>query len=204
MGGFVVTCIDRGHKQGAQEAIKVLELALFSLESVRPCAEEAASPQTLPEELQAERSRLKKSKFVLLGGRRDSDVLFIRNNSGFSETEIYNALIQHTRRVHYIRRVIPVQSIFTLTPENLKSETEKVAGEIGPEETFRVSLKKRLCSHFSSEYIISIAAECVNAKVDLTAPDKILTIEIAKDLCALSVLKQCRGNFNLTREPNTQ
>ncbi|KAI5189542.1 hypothetical protein NECID01_0565 [Nematocida sp. AWRm77] len=204
MGGFVVTCINGGYRKGLQEAIKALEMALFSLSVQSFSLDGSNQEKTLREEIEEEKNRMKKSNFAVLGGKRDSEILFIKNNSSFSEIEIYNSLVQNTNRVHFIRRVVPVQSIFTLTPETLKSEVMKVASRISPEDTFRISLKKRLCSHFSSECVVSIAAECIPSKVDLGNPSKVLMIEIAKDLCGIGALKPCPGNYNLARNPAAQ
>ncbi|OAG32014.1 tRNA acetyltransferase TAN1 [Nematocida displodere] len=200
MGGFVVTCVDGGYRKGTVEAVKILELALYSLEATNTPEEAPEVEETFAQQLQRERKEIKKSSFMLLGGNRGSDVLFIRNNSKYSELEIYNRLIARTERVQFIRRVIPVQSIFTLSLANLEERTKELAKCIEPEQTFRIVLKKRLCSHVSTEAIIATVGKELPFQVSLTNPDRIVMVEIARDLCAIGLAKPCPGNFNLTRD----
>jgi len=156
------------------------------------------------EQIRREKAKLKKSSFCMLGGRRDSDIFFIRNDSDYSEISLYNEIVSHTIRAHYIRRLIPVKSIFTLSPENIARETEKLRGCFQSEDTFRISLNKRLGSHIGSEHLISLVAEKLPYKVDLKNPKKVVMVEIVKDLVGIGVLRPCKGNYNLTRSPDIQ
>ncbi|EHY64449.1 uncharacterized protein NESG_00545 [Nematocida ausubeli] len=201
MGGFVVTCVDGGRQNGMREVLMMLKMAAFHLEGP---AEIASSAGGIREDLQRERAEAKKSEFTVLGGRRDSDILFIRNDTNYTEISIYNALITHTQRAEYVRRIIPVHSIFTLSVENLVKAAKESCELIGTQESFRISLSKRLCAHISSEFIIAKVAESIPRKVDLKTPDKVVMVEIAKDLCAIGVLHPCPGNYNIIRGPREQ
>lgn len=210
MGGFVVTCVDAGYQNGLKEVFMILKMALFELKrkdskdcKANPEREENIE-EDIYEQLKKEREEMKKSDFVLLGGRRDSEILFIRNDTEFNVIDIYNVLIKNTTRAEYIRRIIPVKSIFTLSIDNLVENTKKVCEDIGTKESFRISLSKRLCAHISSEFIITKVAEGIPRKVDLKSPDKVVMVEIVKDLCGIGALKPCPGNFNITRSPRTQ
>lgn len=206
MGGFVVTCVDGGYQKGLKEALLMLRMAVFHLRSrnAPEITEKEEEKEDVHAQLKKEREEMKKTELVLLGGRRDSEILFIRNDTELPEIEIYNMLIEHTRRAEYIRRVIPVKSIFTLSADNLTRETKKVCEDIGAQESFRISLSKRLCVHISSEFIITKVGEEISRKVDLKNPDKVVMVEIVKDLCAIGALKPCPGNFNITRSPRMQ
>ncbi|KAI5172913.1 tRNA acetyltransferase TAN1 [Nematocida sp. LUAm3] len=214
MTGFVVTCVEGGHRRGLQEIMRILEISLCYLQEEKK--EEAQTPhtqeekelekkrETIAEQLARERKEMKKSHFILLGGNRSSDVLFIRNDSPFSEIELYNVTVQNTKRAQFIRRIIPVQSIFTTTVENLRTHAKKVSNKMRKDASFCIRVSKRLCSHISSEEIIDIVAKEMPYKVDLKTPDFLLVVEVSKDLCAMSLLKPCPGNFNITRNPIPQ
>lgn len=206
MGGFVVTCVDGGYQKGLKEALLMLRMAVFHVRSKNTLdtAESEEGTKDIHAQLKKEREEMKKSELVLLGGKRDSEILFIRNDTEIPEIEIYNMLIEHTERAEYIRRVIPVKSIFTLSVDNLVRETKKVCEDIGAQESFRISLSKRLCVHINSEFIITKVGEEIPRKVDLKNPDKVVMVEIVKDLCAIGALKPCPGNFNITRSPRMQ
>lgn len=202
MGGFVVTCVDGGHQKGSKEAVLMLSMSIFRLQSRK--TQSRKNVEDICEELKKEREKIRKSKLVILGGKRASEILFIRNDSEFSETEIYNELIENTKRAEHVRRIIPVKSIFTLTVDNLIQETKKVCEDIGGQQSFRISLSKRLCGHISSEFIIEKVAEMIPRKVDLKTPDIVVVVEIVKSLCAIGAVKPCPGNYNITREPRKQ
>lgn len=206
MGGFVVTCVDGGYQKGLKEALLMLKMAVFHVRSKNTPEPSSAEegPDDVHAKLKKEREEMKKSELVLLGGKRESEILFIRNDTEIPEIEIYNMLISHTERAEYIRRIIPVKSIFTLSVDNLVRETRKICEEIGAQESFRISLSKRLCVHISSEFIITKVGEQIPRKVDLKNPDKVVMVEIVKDLCAIGALKPCPGNFNITRHPRAQ
>ncbi|OAG30778.1 hypothetical protein NEIG_00262 [Nematocida sp. ERTm5] len=204
MGGFVVTCVDKEYYNGVKEVLLFLKMAVFHIKNQCSPAADETDPKDIQQQLKKEKEEMKKIEFTLLGGKRDSDILFIRNDTEYSEIEIYNMMISLTTRAEHVRRIIPVNSIFTYTMDNLLHETKKVCASIGLQESFRISLSKRLCSHVSSEYIITMVAAEIPRKVDLKTPDKVVMIEIVKDLCAIGALKPCPGNFNITRAPRKQ
>ncbi|KAI5185399.1 tRNA acetyltransferase TAN1 [Nematocida homosporus] len=201
MGGFVVTCVDGGSRRGRSEILSALEMAVYSLALE---SDGASSEGRVSDVLAAEAAEARKSQFGLLGGHKGTEVLWVRNSSKWSEMDVYNALVSGTKRVQFIRRVIPVAEIFTLTIDNIVRMAKKLAGEMPVGASFRVSLCKRLCSHISSEFIIATVAKEFDFKVDLINPDRIVVIEIARDLCGMGLIKPCPGNFNLTRDPSLQ
>lgn len=209
--GFVVTCIERGCRQGLEEARKFMDMALFHLEQERENAGERGGREALGEkerekekfgeELKEEAAQAK-TKFHLLGNRRQSDVLFIKNVSEFSEIAIYNKIVANVARAKYVRRIIPIRSFFTVNRELLAKNAEELGR--GLEHSFKIVLEKRLCSHFERDAVIQTVAEQISAPVDLKSPAYVLVIEISKDLCGMALLKNCPGNFNVLRGPIQQ
>ncbi|KAI5181676.1 tRNA acetyltransferase TAN1 [Nematocida sp. AWRm80] len=208
MSGFVVTCILGGYKPGRAEIIRMLDLSDFLLtqdqDTSHPVSEGSTNTRLIDQIKNENIQNREQSNFSVLGGNRSSEILFIKSSSRHSVIDIYNNIISTPRRVKYIRRIIPVMSIFTLSLDNLSLEAEKLTKYIDSTETFAISLKKRLCSHIGTDTIITAVANKLPFKVDLSNPDKLVVIEIAKDLCAIGVLIPCPSNFNLSRTPKQQ
>ncbi|KAH9386685.1 tRNA acetyltransferase TAN1 [Nematocida major] len=204
MGGFVVTCVDGRHRDAVREIFPILKMAAFQVQITKEFIPEIVSAEDVHSQLKKERKEARMPEFVLVEEKSESEVLFIRNNSGLDEIEIYNMVVESTKRSECIRRIIPVLSIFVLRTENLARETKKACDKISAQESFRISLSKRLSSRLSSEQIITTVAEGIPRKVDLKSPDKVVMVEVLKDICAIGTLRPCPGNFNITRNPRLQ
>ncbi|HFC49413.1 MAG TPA: hypothetical protein ENJ59_01630 [Thermofilum sp.] len=88
-----------------------------------------------------------------------------------------------------ILKIVPVEV-------NVKAEVEEIVdaairlakSKIGENETFRVTIRKRLSDIDRMELIEKIAEKIEN-RVDLNNPDKIVWVEIIGDVAGVSVLK---------------
>jgi tRNA(Ser,Leu) C12 N-acetylase TAN1 len=77
------------------------------------------------------------------------------------------------------------------TGTDLESMKQGVAGlreKIRPGETWRVTLEKRTEGRLDARAMITALAGVIDARVDLSRPDRILLVEIFDDRVALAVL----------------
>lgn len=205
-GGFVITCTEHSSRSGRAEARMVLEMAVDALEDQAPVRDGPRKYTSIADEVQREKKEMRKSCFVFLGSKQhaDSDVLFVRNESGLGEIEIFNQVVQTVKRAKHIRRIIPIHRFFTVNHDLLSSYALELSRSMPKDGSFKVLIEKRLCSHFSSGSIIESVAQHMPFRVDLEAPTHLLVVEISRDLCGMSLLKRCPGNFNILRSPALQ
>jgi tRNA acetyltransferase TAN1 len=77
------------------------------------------------------------------------------------------------------------------TGTDLEAMRRAVAGlrdRIGPEESWRLTLEKRTPDHLDAGRVIGALAALIDARVDLSHPDKILLVDIFEDRVALAVI----------------
>lgn len=88
----------------------------------------------------------------------------------------------------YILKVKPVRKVVPCEIESISDAAVEQASAIEEEETFRVSVEKRLSKILSKQIIDSVAAK-VPRKVDLRNPSKIVQIEIIGTVAGVSVIE---------------
>jgi tRNA acetyltransferase TAN1 len=88
----------------------------------------------------------------------------------------------------YALRIFPIERVVPTALEEIKRVTEELAGRIGEQETFRVTVEKRFTTLHSKD-IVEAAASSVKRKADLENPDHILLIEVFGALTGISLLK---------------
>lgn len=202
MSGFVVTCVRGKRAQSIKEMLKMLTMAAHTLSSKaegEALQNEAANTQT-PASLEEEKKKLKQMQFKVLGGQGTGNIIFIRNDTTFAAEDIYRVVAQHTERAKCVRRIVPVSYILTTTIAGLEEKARILKSNIKPDETFKIVLNKRLCEHIDRTHIITVIAKDIPNKVDLNRPQKILIIEILKDLCGIGVIEPRSSGYNITRE----
>jgi tRNA acetyltransferase TAN1 len=88
----------------------------------------------------------------------------------------------------YALRILPIERVVPTDLEEIKRVTQELAGRIGEQETFRVTVEKRFTTLHSKE-IVEAAASLIERKADLENPDRILLIEVLGALTGVSLLK---------------
>jgi len=88
----------------------------------------------------------------------------------------------------YALRIVPIERVVPTDLEEIKRVTQELAGRIGEQETFRVTVEKRFTALHSKD-IIEAAASDIKRKADLEKPDRILVIELLGALTGISLLK---------------
>jgi len=97
-------------------------------------------------------------------------------------------LKQRPYEFRYTLRVIPIEKIIRTDLNEIQRVATEMSEKIEENESFRVTLEKRF-TQLSTRDVIEAAAANIERKVDLTAPDKILLIEIVGGLTGISVIK---------------
>jgi tRNA acetyltransferase TAN1 len=88
----------------------------------------------------------------------------------------------------YALRIFPIERVVPTDLEEIKRVTQELAGSIGEQETFRVTVEKRFTTLHSKD-IVEAAASLIERKADLENPDRILLIEVLGALTGVSLLK---------------
>lgn len=96
-------------------------------------------------------------------------------------------LLERPYEFRYTFRIIPIEQIVRTDLEHIRSAAAELSSRIGKTESFRVTVEKRFTS-LSSKAIVEASAEPIKRKVDLSAPDKVLLIEVVGKLTGLSLL----------------
>jgi len=97
-------------------------------------------------------------------------------------------LKQRPYEFRYILRVIPIEKVVRTDLNEIQRTTTEMSRKIEENESFRVTVEKRF-TQLSTRDIIEAAAVNIERKVDLTAPDKILLIEVVGGLTGISVIE---------------
>jgi len=88
----------------------------------------------------------------------------------------------------YALRIIPVEKVVRTDLEEIRSASATIAAGIGENETFRVTVEKRLTSLHAQDFIEAVATG-IQRKVNLSNPDRILLVEVVGGWTGLSLLK---------------
>ncbi len=87
----------------------------------------------------------------------------------------------------YTLKLVPVQKVVAAHLEEIEREAMNLAGGIGLEEKFRITVEKRH-TPMSSKEIIDRVAKGIERAVDLESPDRILLVEIIGELAGLALI----------------
>ncbi|MDI9619882.1 MAG: THUMP domain-containing protein [Candidatus Nezhaarchaeota archaeon] len=91
--------------------------------------------------------------------------------------------------VRYTLKLTPIDIVTSDDEEDIKrSAAELAAKKIGENETFRITVNKRL-SNLSTRKLIESVAANINRKVNLKKPDKVLQIEVIGRNVGIAVLR---------------
>ncbi len=99
---------------------------------------------------------------------------------------------------HYTLRVLPVERVVPTNLDEIQTAALRLAGKIGENESFRITVEKRFSSLHSQE-IVDAVAEGIKRKVNLKQPDKVLLIEIVGKWTGLSVIEPS-GSLSVLKE----
>ena len=88
----------------------------------------------------------------------------------------------------YMLRVIPVERVVQTDLDQVRLVVKELSQKIAEGETFRVTAEKRF-TQTSSRELIEAAAAGIKNKVNLTAPDKVILIEVLGGLTGVSIAK---------------
>jgi tRNA acetyltransferase TAN1 len=91
-------------------------------------------------------------------------------------------------RVHFIQRMIPVDTVVDTTLEQIKEAATQLSPQILPGETFRIDITER-DSPTSRKELIDTIADVVDHKVNLNSPDKVVNVEVLGEYTAISVVR---------------
>jgi len=112
--------------------------------------------------------------------------------------KLRDMLKKHPSEFRYALRIIPIETVITTNPEEIKEAVTKLALKIGEDETIRVTIEKRFTTHSSKE-IIEAAVANVERKVDLGNPDKSILLEVIGKLTGISIIEP-NDIINVTKE----
>ena len=91
-------------------------------------------------------------------------------------------------KIRRILRMIPVERVVDSKLDSIRDTIAQMSVRIQQDETFRVTVEKRM-TRLSQSIIIQAAAEVVNRKVNLDHPDFVVLVEVIQDLAGISILK---------------
>ena len=90
-------------------------------------------------------------------------------------------------KVRFILRIIPIDRVVDTKIEDIVKSVKELAPNIGPGETFRITIEAR-DSPYSEKKLIGALADAVDRKVDLDSPDKIVLLEIFGEYSGVAVI----------------
>jgi tRNA acetyltransferase TAN1 len=90
--------------------------------------------------------------------------------------------------VRYLLRLIPIERVVKTDLESIRLAAEELAGKIGENESFRITIDKRFTSLRSQE-IISAVAKNIHRRVDLENPDWVVMIQVVGGRTGASILR---------------
>lgn len=101
--------------------------------------------------------------------------------------------------INIIKRVIPIEFVIKTDLKEIGKICKELSARISASDTFRITVEKRH-TNLSSKEIIKVAAEQINAKVDLKNPQKIVLIEVIGRSTGISLLSSEKDILNVTKE----
>ncbi|QQG49166.1 MAG: THUMP domain-containing protein [archaeon] len=94
---------------------------------------------------------------------------------------------QEPFKVRFITRVIPVDRVVDTRLEEIVSAVKDLAHQIGPSDSFRITIEAR-DSPYSDRELIDAIADTVDRKVSLDSPDKVVFLQVFGEYAGISVL----------------
>ncbi|MGQ4833461.1 MAG: THUMP domain-containing protein [Candidatus Asgardarchaeia archaeon] len=89
----------------------------------------------------------------------------------------------------FILKVKPIEVVVETDINKIKDAVKELLHKIAPNESFRVTVKKR-GSDISGKEIIKEVADLLDNPVNLEKPDKIILIEVIGDLTGISIVTE--------------
>jgi tRNA acetyltransferase TAN1 len=97
-------------------------------------------------------------------------------------------LLQRPYEFRFLLRIIPIEKVVPTDLDLIRQTVVDLSSKIGENETFRVTVEKRFTATHTKDIIGKVAAN-IKRKVNLTAPDKVVLIEVVGGLTGVSVIK---------------
>jgi tRNA acetyltransferase TAN1 len=103
--------------------------------------------------------------------------------------EKFKAII-HERpyEFRYALRIIPVEKVVPTELEAIGAAAAELAGGMGENESFRVTVEKRFTTLHSKDIVEAVAAK-ISQRVDLDSPDRVLLVEVVGKFTGVSLIK---------------
>lgn len=93
-------------------------------------------------------------------------------------------------RIRYILRLIPIEKVVNTSVEEIRDACSELASsKIGKDESFRITVEKRMMHSLHSMEIIKAVASRIDRRVDLTNYDWLVLIEVVGKVTGIAVLK---------------
>ena len=102
--------------------------------------------------------------------------------------KLRNLVEEDPTYLRFALKFIPIEVVIDTTLEKIVEIIQNLEKRIDRNETFRITLKQRRSPFESQELIIKVA-DCIDRKVNLSQPDKIVMVQILGDYTGLSLLK---------------
>jgi tRNA acetyltransferase TAN1 len=102
--------------------------------------------------------------------------------------ELRALCVRSPGRFRFTWRWVPVDLWTDADLESMKQGVARLRGKIQPGETWRLTLEKRTSAGVAARETIVALAALIDARVDLSHPDRILLVAVFADRVALAVL----------------
>jgi tRNA acetyltransferase TAN1 len=97
-------------------------------------------------------------------------------------------LRQRPYEFRFVLRLVPVEKVVCTDLDQIQQAVVELSSKIGENETFRVTVEKRFTTTHTKDIVEKVAGN-IKRKVNLTAPDKVVLIEVIGGLTGVSVIK---------------
>ncbi|MEM0365398.1 MAG: THUMP domain-containing protein [Candidatus Nitrosocaldus sp.] len=99
-------------------------------------------------------------------------------------------VMQEPWRVRYILRLIPIEKVVNTSIEEISDCCSRLASlKIGRDESFRITVEKRMMHSLHSMEVIKAVASRIDRRVDLVNYDWLVLIEVVGKVTGVAVLK---------------
>ncbi len=103
--------------------------------------------------------------------------------------KLRDLILKRPFEFRYTFRIIPVQVVVNTNLRAIAETARVLAGNIGENETFRVTVEKRHSQIHARDIIENVATD-IKRNVDLTSPDKIILVEVVGRYTGLSLISK--------------
>lgn len=90
-------------------------------------------------------------------------------------------------QIRYALKLVPLEKVVLTSTDGIAEAVQDLAGKIGKDEKFRITVNKRH-TKIDRMTLIKRIADVIDRKVDLENPDKIVNIEIVGNWTGVSIL----------------